>query len=372
MTGRVPVARRALFQDRRRALLAIGGVAAALLLVLMLQGVFDGAMEQVTAYLRQSPAAVIVSQKDVRTMHMSTSALDPSTPATLQAVDGVAWAEAIRYTTTFLVAADGNQQLSYVIGYDPATGRGGPRHLRSGHAPGPGEITVERVAARRLGLHIGDTVGVFGDTFRVSGLFQGGTTIANSVAFITTEDFAARRGAAVAYVLVGARPGVTATELARRVAARLPADTVQTRDRFAHQEASLVRDMSADLMRIMSVIGLLIALAVIGLTLFTLTLAKQREQAVMKALGATTGRLAGVLATQAAWSVVLATTTSTVAAIVLGRLVERLNPAVSISIRTASVSRVAAAALLVGSLGALIPLRRVATVDPASAFRSTA
>ena len=74
MIGQVPVGRRALFQDRRRAALAAGGVAAALLLVLMLQGIFDGAMRQVTVYLRSSPADVFVSQKDVRTMHMSVSA----------------------------------------------------------------------------------------------------------------------------------------------------------------------------------------------------------------------------------------------------------------------------------------------------------
>src|SRR5262249_48601654 len=158
MNGRVPVARRALLQDRRRAALAAGGVAAALLLVLMLQGIFDGAMRQVTAYLRANPADVVVSQKDVRTMHMSASALDPTTVERVRTVDGVAWAEAIRYTTTFLVAGDGNQQLSYVIGYDPATGRGGPQHLASGQAPGPGEIAVEHVAADRLGVRLGDTV----------------------------------------------------------------------------------------------------------------------------------------------------------------------------------------------------------------------
>src|SRR5581483_8984834 len=97
--------------------------------------------------------------------------------------------------------------LSYVIGYDPATGRGGPRHLTSGRAPKPGEIAAERIEADRLGVGIGDRVGVFGTPFRVSGLFRGGTTISNSMAFVTTGDFAAHFGGSVAFVLVGARPG---------------------------------------------------------------------------------------------------------------------------------------------------------------------
>lgn len=371
MTGRVPIARRALFQDRRRAALAAGGVAAALLLVLLLQGIFDGAMRQVTLYLRSSPADVIVSQRDVRTMHMSASALPPDTPAAIERVDGVAWAEGIRYTTTFLVANDGAQQLSYVIGYDTATGRGGPRRLNSGRAPMAGEIVLEKIAADRLGLRIGDTVTVFGDSFRLSGLFRGGTTIVNSMAFITTDDFAARRGTALAYVLVGADPGVGADELAGRVAAALPKDTVQTRDQFAREEAGLVKDMSADVMRIMSTVGLLIALAVIALTLYALTLAKLREHAVVKALGGRTRRLAAVVLAQAAWSVAVAVALATVLAVGLGALISRVNPAVAIAIEPGSVARVGVAALAVGALGAVVPLRRVAGVDPASAFRRT-
>jgi putative ABC transport system permease protein len=369
MSGRVPLARRALFQDRRRAGLAAGGVAAALLLVLMLQGIFDGATRQVTAYLRSSPADVFVAERNVRTMHMSVSALGPDTTAAVARVDGVAWAEAIRYTTTFLVAADGNQQLSYVIGYDPATGRGGPRRLTSGRFPGQGEIVVEQVAADRLGLRVGSVVNVFGEPFRVAGLFRGGTTISNSIAFITTEDFAARRGPTVAYVLAGARPGVSATELARRVAIALPETTVQTRSRFAAEEAALVKDMAADLMRIMSTIGFLIALAVIGLTLFTLTLAKLREHAIVKALGARTSRLALVVLLQAVWSVAVAVALATAVAVGLGALVQSLSPAVAVAIEPASVVRVTLAAFAVGAVGAVIPLRRVVAVDPASAFR---
>jgi putative ABC transport system permease protein len=300
---------------------------------------------------------------------MSSSTLDPRTPARIARVPGVAWAEGIRYTTTFVVNGSGDQQLSYVIGYDPTTARGGPRHFASGHAPGRGEIALEQIAASRLGVHLGDTVSVFNDRYRLVGTFHGGTTIVNSLAFITTDDFAAHRGSAISYVLVGAQPGVSANVLARRVAAASPNDTVQTRVEFAHQEASLVGDMSADLMRIMSIVALLIALAVVALTLFSLTLAKLREHAIVKALGGRTRRSAGIVLTQAAWLVGVAVLVATVVAIVFGRLVGALAPSIEVAIEPASVVRVAVAAAVIGAIGALIPLRRVAAVDPASAFR---
>jgi len=73
MAHRTPLARKNLLQDRRRAVLAVGGVAASLVLVLVLDGVFAGAMHQVNAYMRNSPADVFIAQRDVRTMHMTQS-----------------------------------------------------------------------------------------------------------------------------------------------------------------------------------------------------------------------------------------------------------------------------------------------------------
>ena len=132
----VPMARRSLFHDGRRAALSIAGIAVALLLVLVLDGIFAGAMERVTAYIRGLPADLVVSQRGVRTMHMSSSSLPADTVAQARAVPGVAWAETIRFTTV-VVASDRGSQLSYVIGVEPG-GRGGPagsspatRHARA-------------------------------------------------------------------------------------------------------------------------------------------------------------------------------------------------------------------------------------------------
>src|SRR3546814_15964771 len=59
----------------------------------------------------------------------------------------------------------------------------------------------------------------------------------------------------VAYVLVGAEPGVEPDRLARRIQTAVTGTTAQTRGEFARQEASVVRDMVADVMLIMTEIG---------------------------------------------------------------------------------------------------------------------
>ena len=366
---RVPLARRNLFQERRRAALAVAGVAMALLLVLVLQGIFDGAMRQVTAYIHTSEADLFVSQQGVRTMHMSASALPPGIVERLRAERDVAWAAPIRFAPNAFVESDKGRELSYVIGYDGASGRGGPSRLTSGRAPGPGEALLDRVAAGRLGVGPGDRIRALGASFTISGLSSGGTSIINTTAFIRGEDFVRLRGPTVSYVLVGGRPGIGPGELARRLQAALPDATVQTRAELAGQEAGIVRDMSADVMRIMSTIGFLIALAVVALTMFTATLAKLREYAVTKAIGAGPAWLARTVLAQAAWAVGVALVLAVGLAVAVGAGVAAATPNLRLAIEPASVLRTAMGALLVGGIGSVLPLRRVTKVDPASVFQ---
>lgn len=371
MARRIPLARKNLFQDRRRAVLAVGGVAASLVLVLVLDGVFAGAMHQVNAYMRNSPADVFVAQRDVRTMHMTQSALPPEAVDAVADVDGVAWAEGLRYTTSILEADGGGQLTTYVLGYHTSTGRGGPRRLAAGRTPGGGEVLVDDTAADELGIQVGDTVSILGSPvpLRVSGLSTDGTNIVNTTVYVRTEDFALLRGDTVAYVLAGAEAGVDADTLAQRVAAALPDTTVQTRAEFARQEANVVRDMAADVMKIVTVIGFVIALAVTGLTLFTATLAKLREYGILKALGAGTPRLAATVAAQAAWSVALALVAAVAVSMLLGAAIGAATPNVQVAIEPSSVLRTGVTALIVGAFASLVPLRRVLRVDPATAFR---
>jgi putative ABC transport system permease protein len=299
--GRVPLGRRVLFADRRRGVLTVAGVAAALLLVLVLDAIFAGALARVTFYIRTSPADVFVSQAGVATMHMSASALPTGTASRATSVPGVAWVSPIGYTSG-AVGGPAGRQLAYVIGYDTGTGRGGPGKLAQGRAPGVGEAVIDELAADQLGLAIGGTATVLGVPLRVTGLSNGGTSITNTTVYVSLTQFNAQRGPTVSYLLVGADPSVTPDALTRVLTGALPGTTAQTREQFTASESRIVTDMSADLLRLMSLIALLIALAVIALGLLTSTLARLRDYAVLKALGASTRRLSGTVASQVLWT----------------------------------------------------------------------
>lgn len=367
---RVPVGRQLLLAEPRRAALTVLGVATALLLVLTLQGIFAGAIERVTAYVRTSPAAVIVSQSGVRTMHMSASVVPADTAARVRRLPGVAWAAPLGFASGSVAGPEG-RQLSYLIGYDTATGRGGPAALVAGAAPGRGEVVLDEQAASQLGLRVGDPVTVLGSRLRIVGLSSGGTSIANTTAFVSRGQFELIRGDRTAYVLVGAEPGVDAQALAQRIGAAVAGVTAQTRDQFAASEARVVTDMSADLLALMSLVGLLIALAVIALGLMTATLSRLRDFAVLKALGAEPRHLVAAVTTQVLWTVALAALTATLAVELLARSVAELAPSVQITVTRGDWLTTVSEALVLGLVAGLWPLRRVVTIDAVTAFRET-
>jgi putative ABC transport system permease protein len=305
-------------------------------------------------------------------MHMSASAVPLDTVDAVARQPGVAWAEAIRFTTSVLTGPDGSRQISYVIGFDATTDRGGPQRLATGAPPKHGEGVLDQLGADQLGVTVGDEIDVAGTALRISGLSEGGTSITNTTLFVRLDDMAAIQPNAVSYVLAGAGPGVSPAALRDQLADALPDVTVQTRDQFSRAEARIVSDMSADVMRIMNLVGLAIALAVIGLALFTLTLAKLREYGVVKAIGARPRRLLAIIATQAVWTVAASLTLAVALTALAGAVVTRVQPSVEIVLVPGQVARTGLAALVVAAIGAVVPLRRVLAVDPASAFRRSA
>jgi len=159
-----------------------------------------------------------------------------------------------------------------------------------------------------------------GTSLRAVGFSTGGSSNSNTTVFVELSEFGRIHDDRVSYVLTGLDPGADPEAVADRIEAEVGGVTAQTREQFADSEARIVTDMSVDLLRLMSSIGLVIALAVIALGLMTATLNRLRDFAVLKALGARTPRLARAVAMQVLLTVVLAAAVATTAALTLAWL----------------------------------------------------
>lgn len=265
-----------------------------------------------------------------------------------------------------------NGALAYIIGVPPHAQAGTPWRLTAGVGlPRDGQAVIDRAVARQAGVGLGDTVTILGRRFRVAGLAAGTASLTNSVAFISFSDFARVRGhtPAVSFVLVRVAPGAAPDAVAARIAARVPGVSVQTRTAFAAQERQLVQDMSADVITIMNLAGLLIGLAVMALTVYTAILARRAEYGVLKALGAGNRHLYRVVIAQAYSSVAAGFVLALAITLLLALIVPAMGSTLALQASAASLLKVGALSLLIAGLAAIVPIRQLTGLDPASVFR---
>ena len=362
---------RNLFQNKVRLIISVGGVALALLLILSLDAIFTGVEQRITVYIDNSGADIFVAQSGVRNMHMASSSMPDSVKRRVKAVSGVASVTPILYLSNNVVVGD-ERSLAYIIGLPEEAEFGGPWKVSFGRRlPGEGEAIIDRSVAEKSGVSLGDEVEILGEELEVVGLSEETSSLVNSVAFISMNDFEDLRGSydTFSFLLVKVRDGESAEAVAARIQAQVSDVTVQTRNGFASQERQVVKDMSTDVITIMNLIGFLIGLAVMALTVYTATLARRAEFGMLKALGARNGHLYRAVLAQAVLSVGFGFGISLAITILLAAIVPRLGVSMIMRISMLSLLKVGSLSLVIAGIAAQLPIRQIAGLDPAKVFR---
>jgi len=364
---------RNLLHDRTRLLISTGGVALAVLLIFFMGGVFAGSEEHAVSYMKNQPADLWLMQDGVENLHMSSSLLPPDAVARAGQVDGVEAAVGLLYASG-AVDLGADQVYSYIFAVDGDAPFGHPWEMAGGEPhPAPGEVVVDGDLARRYGLGLGDDVRILGRELSISGLSEGTFGIATSITWVNRQAMAALMGVTpetASYVLL--RPVADANQqaLAARLRDAVPEANVMTREAFIASDIEMIRQMGVDVIRAMTMVAYVVGLLVIGLTVYTATVERAREYAVLKAIGAHAGHLLGAVFAQAFVSTGFGFVVGVILAYATGALVSRLLPEMLVVIRPAEVARQAPVLLLVAALAALLPLWRVFRLDPMVVFRT--
>lgn len=367
----IRLAFRNLFQNKARLVISVGGVALALLLILALDAIFTGVKRQIAAYIEYSGADIWVSQKDVLNLHMASSSLPNSVARKAKIVPGVEAVTPIYYLTTNVAAGD-EQNLAYIIGLPEGAELGGPWVISSGRSlPGKDEVIIDRNIAEKSNVALGDKVKILGEEFKVIGLSEGTSSLVNSVAFISKDNFEELRASSgtFSFLLVKVSTGESPHVVAGRIRAQIRDVTVQTKDEFAAQERKVVSDMSTDVVNIMNLIGFLIGLAVMALTVYTSTLSRRREYGMLKALGARNTHLYLSVLAQALMSVILGFLFGLTITLLLSLVIPIFGSNLGLEISGMSLLKVGGASLVIAAISAMLPIRQIAGLDPAMVFR---
>ncbi|NOH02641.1 MAG: FtsX-like permease family protein [Chloroflexi bacterium] len=363
------LARRNLFQDKTRLALSVGGVALAVMLILILKGFLAGMNRQITSYIDRSSGSIVVAQEDVVNLLGATSLLPEGILQKAEAIRGVE--EAVPVLSQFIILdLHGKKQPAYMIGYEPNQG-GGPWELIAGREPrSKKEIVFDRVLAQRHDLNLGDQVEVMGTDFTIVGLSNGTTSWMTSFFFVRKRDAENLLMApgATSFLLLTTEEGADTNRILQRLNDFSGVNALTKQEMAANDLKLFAKVFSAPL-RLMVGIAFLVGTMIVGLIIYTATVERQREYGVIKAIGAQNRFLYRIVVAQALFASIVGSLLGVLLANGAAQWIMSAKPQFLIIFDPVDGAQALLAGLGMALLASVFPTRVVANLAPAEVFR---
>ncbi len=369
----VPVARRYLLSDGIRLAISAGGVAfAVLLIVLMLalyQGIFDRAGRLATA----APSELWVTQAGAPDPSHGASILPESVLGSLREVPGVAAAQPLLARTMQVGSAPNTGTNAFVMALPE-----GPLQTATAEAfglrsiPSKGQIVLSQPVTDELGVGRDDTAFIGDSSFEVADVSSLIESAFSASVFVSAQDAPALFGHpdAFSFALVTTSPGSDVDKVEAEIENRVPGTNAVTREEFADSTRQEVQEEFLPVVAVLIGVAFVVGLTVIALTIYTSTVERVRDYGVLKAVGASPRQLFTVVLRQSVVVALIGFASGTVLAYVAGKLMQNSIPEFATLYRWQDILAVFGAALVMSALAAVVPIRRVARVDPAMVFRA--
>lgn len=318
-----------------RFLATVAGVAMLLAIVLVMNGIYRGNIEDGVWLIENTATDLWVVEGGRGGPFNEASRIPLDSFRSVAATPGVGQAAPlVIYTAQRTLGAGGSQQFT-VVGYDVFGGLGGPGRLVEGRAPLAAHR--EMVADRKFGLRLGEEAVLGKDRYRVVGLTQGAVDASgNPLVYLSLADAQAVQfeqdnhaivasraatlkelqrqgigesqatallplltaaGGTVNAVLVRLRPGADPDRVAGHIRDWLHLNVYTT-----NEERNLM--LQGRLSRMSAVLGLfrallvLVSIVIIGLIVYVLTIEKIRPLATLKLIGAPNHLIVRLILTQ--------------------------------------------------------------------------
>lgn len=365
----VSIARRNLFQGKMRFVMSSGGVALAIMLILILNGFYAGLNRQVTAYLDNTPIDLIVAQKDLKNFVGTNSRLPYSDKQKISKIKGVEKVIPV-FVSYAVLEIKGRKIFDLLIGFDPKIG-GGPWEMVKGTSNIKGdEMIYDETSLHRSHLKIGDKVSVLGKKFKIVSLSGGTTNWMTATSFINFSEAAKLKKApnSTGFFLIKSEPGTNINQLQKRIEDELPQTSVVKKNTMAQNDVKLFSGTFSKPILFMVAIAFLIGLILVGFTIYTATIERSKEYGVLKAVGMKNLKLYKVVFEQAFISSLAGFVAGVALSFFAVYIIGILRPQFLILIEPLFIAEVFPLAVLISILASYLPIRVIAKLDPAIAF----
>jgi putative ABC transport system permease protein len=390
------VAIKMLMGDRAKYLGIIMGVAFASLLITQQASIFIGLMTRTYGFVTDT------RQPDVWVMDPKVQFIDDVKPLQdtqllrIRGIEGVEWAMPLYKGLIKARLPDGTFQSCNVIGVDDATLIGGPGDMVTGKLEdlrrSDGVIVDDVGAANKLArpaptgpdgkplpgakptpLRIGGTLELNDRRAVVVGICRVSRTFQSQPVIYTTysraTQFAPRERKLLSFVLVGAKPGIAAEEVCRRITEETGLDAL-TGDEFAWRTVVYFMKYTGIPINfgIAVMLGFLVGTAIAGQTFYNFTLDNLKHFGALKAMGAGNMKLLRMILLQGLIVGLIGYGIGVGAAASFGFLTSRSELAFRLLWQTLVAAGGAVALICI--LASLVSIQRVIRLEPAIVFKS--
>jgi len=173
----------------------------------------------------------------------------------------------------------------------------------------------------------------------------------------------------VSYVLVRVRPGTPPAAVARRIREEVEKVNALTTDRFIERDREMAMQMGTEIIRMMTVIGAVLAVLIVAFSSYQQVAGRARELAVAKAVGFTLFQVQAAALLQSLLTTAAGIGLAAILAWTVLPWLPALAPQIAVSVKGWMVLEVAAVGMAVAVLASLWPAVRLARLDPMLVFQ---
>jgi putative ABC transport system permease protein len=364
---------------RFRTGLATAGVATCTLLVIVIAATYRSVRKAVSDYAGQPGVDLWIAPRGVdnliRGSFVAFVPLDRLDA--IREIPGVAAADPIQEAFLPIQPAGsrnpGRRLTLLTIGYSLPRGLGGPPVYAEGRAPETaGEVALDRAAAFRLRLRVGDPIEVSGFEAVIVGLTKGTDILGSQFIFADFDAIAESSNAPgkAAFVLVRLTEESVRAAVARTIEARFPELRAYTRDEFVRANEREVTAGFVPLLTLSTLLALGAAMLLVGLLVLSVVDDRRADIAVLMALGTGTMAVGRGILGRAAMISLKGAGLGILLALGLRVFLEANVPTIPLRILVSDVFVIASLFVVTGMGAAVAPVVRLGAIDPLEAFRS--
>lgn len=384
------IAIKMLFGDSAKFYGILLGLAFATLLIAQQASIFTGLMSRTYALIEETPQADLWVTDPTMLFVDDTKPMQVTALQRVRSVDGVQWAVPLFKSLLVAKLPSGARQLCDVVGVDDASLIGAPATMVQGDTSvlrRPDTVIIETRGARtRLAqpvnpadpsgpkrpieigeeLELNEKRAVIGGIAETSPTFQAVPTIYTT--YSRAIGFAPANRRTLSMILVKVDPSLTVAEVRSRIERETELSVYTPRD-FAWKTIEYWMKQTGIPINfgIAIVLGFLVGVAIAGQMFYNFTLDNLRYFGAMKAMGATTQRLLGLVALQGLVAGALGLGLGLGVTAIVGLSIPQDKLAFKMTWHIPVIA--AGAVLFIVTAASLVSMRRVVKLDPAEVFQ---